>query len=56
MGIEMSTDQGESSVVWEDEEMDDNFVWENPVSDVMNEDFNDSGFSFDIEEGFRQFG
>jgi hypothetical protein len=56
MGTEMSTDQEDSSVVWEDEEMDGNFVWENPVSDVIDAEFNDRGFSFDIEEGFRQFG
>jgi hypothetical protein len=56
MGIERSVGEEESAVSWEDEEANDSFVWENPVSDVMDDEFNDCGFSFDIEEGFRQFG
>jgi hypothetical protein len=56
MGTEVSIDQDESAVSWEDEEVNDGFVWENPVSDVDDDEFNDRGFTFDIEEGFRRFG
>jgi hypothetical protein len=51
MGTEVSTDQDQSAVSCEDEEIKDH-----PDSDVIDQEFSDRGSSFDIEERLRPLG
>jgi hypothetical protein len=52
----MAVEDDESSfTIYEDEQDIYDFVCENPVSDDELDEFNDQGFSFDMEESFRRF-
>jgi hypothetical protein len=58
-GLELRSElatEPEESTVMEEDEVNHDFVWENPLFDATDKDFNDRGFLRDMEEGFRQFG